>query len=420
MNGTFDEGPVRPPQAPQGDGGAPPSPPEWATYSGGGMGGGPGHRGRRGLRAVAVAGIVVAAAAAGAGGVLAYNHFSPHNGNTIAVAQPTTRQHLQAVQSSAVNVQAVAAKVEPAVVDINVIEATGGSAAGTGMILTPSGEVLTNNHVVEGASQIRVKIAGRSGSYPARVLGVDPTKDVALLQIEGVSNLPTVTLSSTPPYVGEQVIAIGNALGLGGTPTVTEGTITALNRSITATDEFGDSGENLTGMLQTDAALAPGDSGGPLVNDLGQVVGMDTAAYSGGATAQSFSNVGFAIPINTALNIVRQIQNGQASSTVILGSRAVMGVEVTDADSPYAFQFQPATSSGALVLQVNPGSPAAAAGLVPGDVIVSFDGHAVTSVSQLSQLEAPFKPGQSVSVTWVTPMGQSETASIQLVPGPPA
>lgn len=386
-------------------------------------GGGHGGRGRRPMRwAAGIAALALLAGSAGAGIVLAYNHWHPNN--TVAVARPVTPQRLQAVSSTKLNASALAAKVEPAVVDITVTLADGnGSAAGTGMILTPSGEVLTNNHVVEGASTIEVKIPGHAGRYSARVLGVDPTRDVALLQINGVSGLPTVTLSGTPPYVGEQVVAIGNALDLKGAPTVTEGTITALNRSITATNDLGGNSENLVGMLQTDAALAPGDSGGPLINVLGQVVGMDTAAYSGGATPR-FTDVGFAIPIKTALGIVRQIQAGHASSTVLIGTRPVMGVGVINAAAaqadPFAFQLQPATNSGALVVQVNPGSPAAGAGMVPGDVIVGFDGQTITSITQLSRIEAGLKVGQTVSVTWVTPAGQSETASVQLVPGPPA
>lgn len=357
---------------------------------------------------------IIVPAAIGVGAAVAYHDFHQP---TIAVARPASPQQLQALPAGKLNASALASRVEPAVVDITVSLAAGqGSAAGTGMILTSSGEVLTNNHVVDGASIIQVKIHGRAGVYNARVLGVDPTKDVALLQLEGVSGLPTVTLAGSAPYVGESVVAIGNALDLKGPPTVTEGTVTALNRAITATDDFGGNSEHLVGMMQTDAALAPGDSGGPLINALGQVVGMDTAAYAGSPTP-SFSDVGFAIPIATALQIVEQIQAGDSSPTVLIGARPMMGVEVID-PSVAGPAFHPAVQSGALVVKVVTGSPAAAAGLVPNDVIVGFDGQTVTSVEQLSHMEQRFVPGDSVTVTWVTASGKKMTARVRLVPGP--
>jgi S1-C subfamily serine protease len=366
------------------------------------------------------ASVAAIALVAGGAGAYAARHYLSQPSNSISVAPSSTASQASAVGNTTINAGSVAKPVERAVVDINVVLQQGeGTAAGTGMILTSSGEVLTNNHVVEGSISIKVTVPGR-GTYQAHVVGVDPTADVALLQIEGLkSPLPTVTLSGSSAAVGQPVVAIGNALGMNGTPTVTEGTITALDRNITAGDTLGNS-ERLHGMLQTDAALAPGDSGGPLVNAKGQVVGMDTAAYSGQQSKANFTNVGFAIPISTALHIVRQMQAGQASSTVILTQRPMIGVVAvaTSQASPF-FQSQAGMpTSGAYVEYVEPSSPASQAGITPGDVIVAFNGQTVTSPSQLQSLEKSFHVGQTVSVNYVNTSGQQQSATVTLVPAP--
>lgn len=313
--------------------------------------------------------------------------------------------------SQGLNAQQVAAKVEKAVVDINtVVQSSGGQgeAAGTGMILTSSGEVLTNNHVVEGSTSISVTIPGRSGSYQATVLGVDPSADVALIKIQGVSGLPTVHLAdSSSLTVGEAVVAIGNAGGVGGAPTVTQGSITALNQSITASDALS-APEQLSGLIQTDAPIQAGDSGGPLANAAGQVVGMITAGQTQDMSQQS-SNIGFAIPASTAAGIVDQIERGQASSTVFIGQTGFLGVGVRDNGS-----------GGALVTNVVSGSPADQAGITPGSVITQVDGTQISSASSLSPAIQGHKPGQSIQVTWTDPNGGSQTASVTLTSGPVA
>jgi S1-C subfamily serine protease len=310
---------------------------------------------------------------------------------------------------------AVAAKVDPAIVDINTVTASG-NAAGTGMILTSSGEVLTNNHVIDGATSIRVTIAGRSGSYVADVVGVDPTVDVALLQIEGVSGLPTVTLArSSSLQVGEAVVALGNALGAGGTPSETEGTITALDQTITASEGRGVS-EQLSGLIQSDAPIVPGDSGGPLVNTAGQVVGMITAGETQGFRNTN-STVGYAITADVALNVVNQIRSGQSSSEVIIGPVGFIGVQVRDLDSASASQLGLNLSSGALVVGVQAGTPAAAAGITQYSVITAVGGSTVTSTATLGAAIHVHKPGERVSVTWVNQSG-SHTATVTLVAGP--
>lgn len=203
-------------------------------------------------------------------------------------------------------------------------------AAGTGIVLTSSGEVLTNNHVIEGATSVQVTDAGNGRRYTATVIGYDRSHDVALLQLQGAHGLATAPLdTSTQPSVGEQVAAVGNAGGTGSLSTA-PGMITALDQSITASDQSSGSSEQLTGLIQVHADVRPGDSGGPLVDGSGKVLGMTTAA---GKTYQFRRNAtgtaGFAIPITTALPIGKQIAAGRSSSTVHIGPSAQLGVAVS-------------------------------------------------------------------------------------------
>src|ERR1700694_1067999 len=317
------------------------------------------------------------------------------------------------------NVTAIAAKIHPFVVDVNtVIQSANGSgaAAGTGIILTSTGEVLTNNHVVSGSTSISVTIQGRSGTYPAHVLGVDPTKDVALIQVEGVSGLPVATLAdSSTVQLGQPVVAFGNALGQGGTPSVTSGSIVALNQSLTASD--GTTSEQLTGMIQMDASISPGDSGGPIVNSAGQVIGMITAGQSVGRRSTA-TTVGFAIPSNTALAVVNQVRSGQATSEVILGQVGYIGVQVTDLTPSVAAQLGLSSTSGALVTGVVAGSPAQVAGIGRYSVITDAGGKSVTSSATLGAALHSHKPGDRVAVTWVDSAGASHTATLTLGVGP--
>jgi S1-C subfamily serine protease len=320
------------------------------------------------------------------------------------------------------DVQAIADAVDPAVVDINTTVdsfpgfAPGMQGAGTGMVLTSSGEVLTNNHVIEGATSITVVIPGHSGSYTDEVLGADPSADVALLQIEDVSGLPTVTLANSSGLtLGEEVVAIGNALGQGGTPTVTAGTISALNRSVTVGNGRGGA-EHLSGLIQTDAPISPGDSGGPLADSSGQVVGMITAGATGNWT-QSSTDVGFAIPTNTALGIVNEIRAGHASSSVIIGQPGFLGVQVRNLDSATASRLGLGVTSGALVVGVIPGTPAATIGIPRPAVITAIDGTTITSPDALGVALHSHKAGEQVRVTWIDQKG-THTATVRLIAGP--
>jgi S1-C subfamily serine protease len=285
----------------------------------------------------------------------------------------------------------------------------GGQAAGTGMVLTPSGEVLTNNHVIRDATAIKVEVPSTGQSYTAQVVGYDVKDDVALLQASGASNLKTTPLGdSSSVDAGQSVQAVGNAGGTGRLTTAS-GTVTSLDRAITVGDAQGGS-ENLSGLIETNAAVQPGDSGGPLLNTSGQVIGMDTAASVGNEVDQSTTSDGYAIPINKAVSIARQIEGGNGSSTVHIGGTAFLGVE--SAANSY-------DGSGAVISAVVPGSAAEAAGLSPGDLIVSVGGETIASPDDLSQVVLTQKPGASISAVYVDQAGATQTTNLTLASGPP-
>jgi S1-C subfamily serine protease len=324
------------------------------------------------------------------------------------------------------DVSAIATKVEPAVVDINTFTTlTGGFpigaggvqplGAGTGMIVTSSGQVLTNNHVIRGATSIRVTIQGRSGTYLADVVGADPAADVALLQIRDVSGLPTVSIANSNATVGRTVIAIGNAFGRAGVPSLTSGTVTAIHQTITAGDPGGEP-ERLSGLIESNASIAPGDSGGPLVGTDGRVLGMITAASRSMAFERA-SNDGFAIAIGDALSVVRQIRSGRATGDIVLGRPGMLGVQVRDVTPGAAARLGLGSSSGALVVGVVPDAPADSAGIAAGSVIVRVDGTAIDSADGLGTVLHAHHPGDRVRVTWVDASG-THGATVSLVTGP--
>jgi S1-C subfamily serine protease len=288
----------------------------------------------------------------------------------------------------------------------------GGQAAGTGMVLTSSGEILTNNHVIRGATTIKIVLPGTGRSYTARVVGYDISDDVAVLQASGASHLKTVSVgNSSTVKVGQAVTAVGNAGGSGSLVSAT-GTVTGVARSIEVSDESGNT-EQLTGLIETDAGLQPGDSGGPLFSAARKVIGMDTAAsVSSYGYQQVASSDGYAIPINKALAIAKAIAAGKASATIHIGTTGFLGISV-------ASQYPGYDGSGAVIVSVVDGGPAASAGLVAGDVITSFAGHAVTSASSLGPLVAAAKAGSTVSVTYLDQTGVSQTTTVTLASGPP-
>lgn len=308
---------------------------------------------------------------------------------------------------------AIAAKVSPAIVDINTTLGSG-QAAGTGMLISPTGEILTNNHVVSGSTSITVVVEGQSSTYSAHVVGVDVSQDVAVIQIDqNVSGLPTVTFAdSSSLQVGDTVVTLGNALGQGGAAHVTQGQVTALNQTITASEGAG-SAESLSGMIQSDAVIYQGDSGGALVNTSSQVVGMITAGQAQGFRSAA-SDIGYAITSNTAIGVVNRIRAHEQAADLTYGQVGYLGVSVQSIDASGASQLGLNVSSGALVTAAPvSGTPAASAGITRGSVITKVGGSAVTSADTLGTAVKSHKPGETVSVTWVNTSG-THTANVTL------
>jgi S1-C subfamily serine protease len=331
----------------------------------------------------------------------------------------------------------------------------GGTAQATGMVISKNGLVLTNNHVIDDTTGLTATLVSNGKKYSAKWLGYDKTDDVSVIQLVGASGLATVPLgNSASVKVNTPVVAMGNAEGAGGKPTVVTGDITNLDQTITASDDLGGS-ETLHDMLQTNADIQEGDSGGPLSTTSGKVIGMDTAASTGSVGNQT--TTGFAIPIDRALNIAHQIIDGRASSTIKIGASGFMGVLVpsgsaSGASSPSQQQQDQAqnqgssgfgggqpggatcmandqnaavpqtiapASSGTLILGVLCGTPANTANLAPGDVITAVNGSAVSSPDSLTNILSNYHPGNSVSVTWEDTSGGQHTASIDLITAPP-
>jgi S1-C subfamily serine protease len=344
------------------------------------------------------------------------------------------------------DVSAIASKVDPGLVDVNTsLGYQQEEAAGTGMVLTSNGLILTNNHVIDGATNISVTDVGNQKTYSASVVGYDRTADIAVLQLNNASGLQTADLgNSSDVSVGQDVVGIGNAGGTGGTPSAAGGTVTALHQSITASDEGDGTSEQLSGLIETNANIQPGDSGGPLVNTSGQVLGIDTAASDGTSfqyNGQSSTNEGFAIPINTALSLARTIEAGNGSSTVHIGATAFLGVEISETGSSSTNNgggdyggfggglfggntgntgnTGNSSTSGAVVAGTVTNGPAQEAGLAQGDTITSLGGKTISSANDLTNDMGIYHPGDKVQVSWTDSSGQNHTATVQLSSGPP-
>jgi S1-C subfamily serine protease len=348
------------------------------------------------------------------------------------------------------DVNAIADKVAPGLVDINTtLGYQQEQAAGTGIVVTSNGEVLTNNHVINGATSISVTDVGNQKTYTASVVGYDRTGDIAVLQLHNASGLQTANVAnSSNVSVGQDVVGVGNAGGTGGTPSAAGGTVTALNQSITAQDQGDGTSEQLSGLIETNANIQAGDSGGALVNTSGQVIGVDTAASAGfsfQSNGQNQGNQGFAIPINTALSIARQIEAGKGSSTIHIGTTAFLGVEISPngsnsgsgSGSGGGNNFGPfggfggnsgstgntgssgSSGTGAAVAGVVTNGPAQEAGIAQGDVITSLGGKTVNSADDLTRDMGIYHPGDKVQVAWTDANGQTHTSTVQLSSGPP-
>ncbi len=314
------------------------------------------------------------------------------------------------------DVSAIAAKVDPAIVDIrSTFSYQSATGEGSGIVLTANGEVLTNNHVIEGATAISVTDVGTGKTYVARVVGYDRTHDIAVLQLDGASGLPVAKIGdSSKVAVGTPVVAIGNAGGVGGTPTAAGGSITALNRSITASNDLDGGSESLTGLISVSADVQAGDSGGPLVNAAGTVIGMDTAAASN-FSFQSQASQGFSIPINTAISEAQAMVAGRGSSDIHIGATAFLGLLVSPA--PLGFSSSPV--AGVTVSSAVAGSPSARAGIGAGDTITAVDGVSVTTSTAMSAVLMRLHPGDNIMVKWSDPFGTSHSATVTLASGPP-
>ncbi len=287
--------------------------------------------------------------------------------------------------------------VEPGIAVIHV-SAGAQRGAGTGFLIDDKGHIITNRHVIAGARDYRINLAGKK-DIRAQLVGADPELDIAVLKIEPFSEMrPLVLGNSDSLRVGDTVIAVGNALDLPGGPTVTMGIVSALNRSLSDESPTGRGRVVLTGLIQTDAAINPGNSGGPLLNLAGQVVGVNTAVAANPndiTGSQQAQNIGFAININEAKEAAENIING------VVSKRAILGVDVVTVTPVIAERRGLSVEEGALVAGLMEGGPAESAGIQVDDVIVSVDGKEVTSAEQLRAALRSKKPGDEVEVEYV-------------------
>jgi S1-C subfamily serine protease len=279
-----------------------------------------------------------------------------------------------------------------------------GNAAGTGIVVAKNGEVITNNHVVRGATTIKVVVPSSKRTYTANVLGYDITNDVAVLKLQGATNLATVTRGNSATLkIGQTTHAVGNANG-GGKLVTTTGRVTGRNQTISVQDESGDVTQ-LKGLIETSARLVPGDSGGPLLDAGGRVIGIDAAGSP--SFGLDSGAPGYAIPINRAWGIAKQIVAQKPSATVHIGPTGFIGLLV--ASDP----------QGIAVGSVVPNSPAAGAGLQQGDVITALDGKTVTAFSDLRTLLISKHPGDTVTIGYTSSTGSQTSVSVVLTSGPP-
>jgi S1-C subfamily serine protease len=424
-------------------------------------------RKRRGMQALGLTATAVIALGVGAGAGVALSHGSSSgNGATTATSK------------SALSTEQIAKNVDPGLVDINTtLGYQSAAAAGTGIVLTSNGEVLTNNHVIEGSTSISVTDIGNGKTYKATVVGYDQSKDVAVIQLIGASGLKTASLgNSSTVDAGDKVVALGNAGGVGGTPSVAAGEVVALNQSITASDESSGLSENLTGLIESNADIQAGDSGGSLVNQYGQVIGMDTAASSGyqlspnSGGGNSFGGNGFGgfgdngsgsgeggnSSIGNGFGDNGSGgsgfgDNGSGSSSSGSGSSSSGSSSEGSTVQGYSIPINEALSiaqeitgghasstvhigeTGFLGIEISntgtqsggvqisgaaSGTPAESAGLTDGDVITTVNGTSVDSYSAIQQIIEGYHPGDKVTIGWTDTSGQSHTTSITLANGP--
>ena len=294
--------------------------------------------------------------------------------------------------------QASASQLTGLVRIVSTMKYDGGEAVGTGMVLTSDGEVVTNHHVVDGSTSVKVKVMSTGTTYTATVVGTDAKDDVAVLQLVGASGLDTVSTDKDGITVGDSVTAVGDANGASSFSAAT-GRVLAKNQTITTQSEGSAQGQRLTGLLQISSDVISGDSGGATYDKDGEVVGMTTAASSGSADV-----VGYAVPIAKVLRVADDLEGGVTSSRYVYGSPAFLGIGLGDTSST--------------VQGVYPSTPAAGAGIAAGDTVTAIDGTQVSTSAALRTAVAAHSPGDRVSVTWADTNGTSHTATVTLVQGP--
>jgi S1-C subfamily serine protease len=358
-----------------------------------------GMRPRRAALLGAVAGGLVAALVA-TGVTVALDDDPPTSVDRPALTPVTTSE-------GALDIQAILAKVQPSVVTVETSGATQEGpfeGAGSGIIVSADGLVLTNAHVIGNIGDITVVLPDGS-DHPATLVGSAPDDDLALIQVQDLDEelVPAEFGSSDDLQVGDEVIAIGNALNLGGEPTVTRGIVSAKDRDLTA------EGVSLEGLIQTDAAINPGNSGGPLVNAAAQVVGMNTAIV---ADAQ---NLGFSIAIDRALPIIEDLKAGEGQVTPDQAFLGVSSTDVSELTDEVRSNFEIDVDEGAFITDVVPDSAADQAGLEAGDVIIAIDGDEVTESRQVREQILDKEPGDTVEMTIVRE-GEEQTVEATLSP----
>ena len=340
---------------------------------------------RRGLL-VALAGFVLGGMFVGS---IAAAVAAGDDDSTQVVARPAVL-----TPEGVMDIQAILDKVQESVVTIETSAATAGGVfegAGTGIVLSADGLVLTNAHVISGSNEINVRLFD-GATHPAGLVGSQPDDDLAVIRVEDVADLVPAELGSSDVLqVGEPVIAIGNALNLGGQPTVTQGIVSAKDRSI---DDSGVAGEpiSLNDLIQTDAAINPGNSGGPLLDAAGQVVGINTAII-----AES-QNIGFAIAIDPVKPLIEELRNGGGDITPDTAFLGVQTVDLSGVDDAVRNQLGIVAEEGAFVAEVTPGTGADDAGIEDGDVIVAIDGEAIDTSTDVANAVRDHEPGDQVEL----------------------
>jgi S1-C subfamily serine protease len=343
------------------------------------------RRPARGMRAAAIVGLTVLLAAVFGTGLFAGWVYGTRNTGSLPGSPPTTTSSPVTIPGNSIDAarEAVVEKVRPAVVQINTVTSSG-EGLGSGVILDSRGYIVTNNHVVTGAQRIQVTLFDGT-SLSAQLVGADPLDDLAVVKVTPAGKLTAATLGdSSKLHVGQEVLAIGNPLGI--TQTVTSGIVSALDRAVSSIPD----------AIQTDAAINPGNSGGAMVNLQGELVGIPTLSAIDPQFQTPANGVGFAIPSNRVRFIAPQlIETGKVTHT----GRAAMGIQMTGVDATLAAQNNLSVTAGVLIAGVAANSPAAAAGLKPGDVIMQIGKLAVTDVAAFADALLTMNPGEVVAVS---------------------